>query len=174
MIDKLLTFPGKTENGIFTFSIDAEKNYLEKTAAEYHPTIGAYINDARPINGVTQILLTALGAGEWWGNNVNGDYFREIMLAHEGENYGYRTFKTMAKVYKHHLNKPDKHPNYGDVLLTVYNPVYHRVELIVGVRNADAPDIEKRMENGDYPEWSMGCRVPFDVCNICGNKAGER
>jgi hypothetical protein len=172
-MDKLLLFPGASEKGIFTFVVDTEQSHLIKTAAEYHPTIAAYINSAKKIPGKTQILLTALGAGEYWGPNVNGDYFPESSLAHEGEKYGYRTFKTNAKVYKHHINK-DPTAAYGDVGLSVYNPRYHRVELIVLLDNERAPDIVERVEAGEYPEWSMGCRVPYDECNNCGNKAPTR
>lgn len=155
-MDKLLLFPGRTDKGIFTYVIDAEKNYLEKTAAEYHPTIASYINSAKPIKGKTQILLTALGAGEWWGCNVNGDYFPEIALAHEGDKYGYKTFEHYAKVFKHHVNKDPK-AAYGDISLAVYNPVFHRAELIVALDNSRAPDIAQRIDNGEYPDVSMGC-----------------
>lgn len=172
-MDKLLIFPGKTEKGIFTFLLDHEVGHLTKTAAEYHPEIAAYINAAKPIPNKTQILLTALGAGEWWGCNVNGDYFPENALAHPGEDYGYRTFETTAKVYRHHINKDPK-ASYGDVPLAVYNPKYHRVELIVAVDNNRGIDIVRMIEDGEYPEWSMGCRVPYDICSVCGNKAPTR
>ena len=172
-MDKLLTYPGKTEKGIFTFVLDAERTHLEKTAAEYHPTIASYIHEAKPIPGRMQILLTALGAGEYWGNNVNGDYFPEQELAHEGPDYGYKTFESMAKVYRHHINK-DPNKSYGDVPLAVYNPTYHRVELIVSVDLKKGMAITNMIDNDEYPEWSMGCRVPYDVCVICKNKAPTR
>lgn len=172
-MDKLLIFPGKTEKGIFTFLLDSDHSHLTKTAAEYHPEIAAYVHGAKPIPGKTLVLLTALGAGEWWGCNVNGDYFPETALAYPGDDYGYRTFKIYAKVFKHHINK-DPNANYGEVALAVYNPKYHRVELIVALDNVKASDIVESINNGDYPEWSMGCRVPYDICSICGNKAPTR
>ena len=172
-MEKLLLFPGRTDRGIFTYVIDNELPYLVKTASEYHPEIANYINSAKKILGKTQILLTALGAGEVWGSNINGDFFPESGLSHFGEDYGYKTFEYSAKMYKHHINK-DPTAAYGDVALSVYNPKYHRVELILVLDNAKAPDIAERMDNGDYPEWSMGCKVPFDVCSICGNKAPTR
>lgn len=101
-MDKLLIFPGRTEQGVFNYVIDTEKTHLEKTACEYHPTIADYIHNAKPIPGKIQILLTALGAGETWGFNANGDYFPEAALAHEGQDYGYKTFESTAKIYKHH------------------------------------------------------------------------
>jgi hypothetical protein len=30
------------------------------------------------------------------------------------------------------------------------------------------------MDRGEHPEVSMGCRVPHDVCSICGNKAAKK
>jgi hypothetical protein len=172
-MDKLLIFPGKTEQGIFTFLINEETTFLTKTAAQYHPEIAAYINAAKQIPGKTQILLTALGAGEYWGCNVNGDYFPELSLAHGGDDYGFKTFQKYAKIYKHHVNK-DPNASYGDVALAVYNPIYHRVELIVMLDNTKAADIVDAINRGEYPDWSMGCRVPWDECNICGHKAPKR
>ena len=172
-MDKLLLFPGKTEKGVFTHLIDYERSYLQKTASQgaYHPTIASYISSAKQIPGKTQILLTALGSGEYWGDNANGDYFPESELAYDGtEDYGYRTFMKYAKIYKHHVNK-NPHAAFGDVPLAVFNPAFHRVELIVLLDNAKAPDIADHIDNGNYPDWSMGTRIPYDVCSICGNKA---
>ena len=172
-MDKLITFPGKSERGIFTYIIDTEHSFLTKTASEYHPEIAAYINNAKRIEGKTQVLLTALGAGEYWGNNANGDYFSESSLAYPGPEYGYKTFMAHAKVYKHHVNK-DPNAAYGDVKLSVYNPIFHRVELIIILDNKKAPDIVEKINSGLYPEWSMGAKVKYDVCSICGNKARTR
>src|SRR5512135_3518387 len=118
-MDKLLLFPGADSKGVYTFLIEQEKGHLVKTAAEYHPTIAAYIRNAKTIPGKTQILLTALGAFEYWGNNRNGDSFPEESLAHEGDEYGYKTFEKYAKIYKHHINKDPK-AAYGEVPLAVY------------------------------------------------------
>lgn len=172
-MDKLLLFPGKTEKGIFTHLIEHERSYLTKTASQgqFHPTIANYINEAKPIPGKSQILLTALGSGEYWGDNANGDYFPESELDYEGtEDYGYRTFMRYAKIYKHHVNK-NPHAAFGDVPLAVFNKQFHRVELIVHLDTAKAPDIAEQIEHGHYPDWSMGTRIPYDVCSICGNRA---
>lgn len=174
MMDKLLTFRSDPNKGFFNFVIGNKRNtYLEKTASEYHPTIAAYINSAKPIPGKTQVLLTALGAGEFFGPNVNGDYFPESALAYEGPEYGHKTFVTHATVYKHHINK-DPSAGYGKVLLSVYNPVYHRVELIIAIDNDRGMDIIEKIERGEEVSWSMGCKIPFDECSICGNKAPTR
>ena len=172
-MDKLLQYPGKTEQGVNTFLVEYEKDHLTKTASEYNPIIASYLASAKPIPGITQVLLTALGAGEYWGDNVNGDFFGEDQLSYEGPEYGYKTFETLAHVYKHHINK-DPNKSYGNVIRSVYNPIFHRVELIVGVRHGTGQDIVDRIESGDYPMWSMGTKIPYDICSICGNKAPNR
>lgn len=169
-MDKLLTFSSRNERGVFAYVLGKDSNHLVKTAAEFHPQVAQYIREAKQIPGKTQLLLTALGAGEIWGQNANGDFFPRESLSHEGEDYGYQTFTSNAKVYKHHVNKDPKR-SYGDVLLAVYNPVYHRVELIVTIDHTTAPEIIAKVEAGEPVDFSMGTRVPWDECNICGHRA---
>lgn len=172
-MEKQIVLQSANEKGVFCYLVGTNDTFLTKTAAEYHPTIASYISQAKPITGKTQILLTALGAYEYWGSNSNGDAFKEEDLAYDGPEYGFRTFVTHAKLYKHHVNK-DPTKSYGHVALAVYNSKYHRVELIVVVDNEKAPDIAERINNGDLLEFSMGTKVKYDVCSICGNKAPTR
>lgn len=175
-MDKLLTFQTQTDKGIFLYTVGEGRDqvFLEKTAsAEFHPEIAQYIKTAHKIPGKTQLLLTALGAGEFYGSNVNGDFFPEGPLKNPTPEFGYKTFERMAHVYKHHVNKDPK-KSYGTVALSVWNNTMKRVELIVITDDAKAPDIVERVNRGEYPEVSMGCRVPYDVCSICGNKAKTR
>jgi hypothetical protein len=169
-MDKLLTFSSRTSQGVFAYVLGKDTNHLIKTAAEFHPQIAQYIREAKPIPGKTQLLLTALGAGEIWGQNANGDYFPREALAYEGKDYGYQTFTEHAKLYKHHINKDPKR-SFGDVALSVYNPTYHRVELIITVNHSTAPEIVEKIDNGEAVDFSMGCRVPWDECNVCGHRA---
>lgn len=169
-MDKIINFSGRTEQGVFAYVLGKETPYLEKTAAEYHPQIAEFIRNAKSVPGRTQILLTALGSGEYYGANVNGDYFPEAALAHEGDDYGYQTFKKFAKVYKHHINK-DPLKSYGDVLVGVYNNSYKRVELIISIDNEKCPEEVAKINSGEPIDFSMGCRVPWDECSICGNRA---
>jgi hypothetical protein len=171
-VEKLLTFHGRSDRGVFNYVIDHSHSFLEKTAAEYHPKIASYIANAKPIPGAIQVLLTALGAGEYWGANANGDYFPRDALAHDGTDYGHQTF-LQAHPYMHHVNK-DPAKSYGKVTLSVYNPAYQRVELIIVIQKDKAPDLAARIDAGEMVDWSMGCKVPFDVCSICGNKAPNR
>lgn len=112
--------------------------------------------------------VIAMGAGDFYGCNKNGDYFPEkslIMYHH--------TFEDNAKVFKEHNNKYNS-PYYGKPVKSWYNPTMHRVELILAVDRAKAPDIVTKVERGEVPEVSMGARVPHDVCSICGNKASKK
>lgn len=104
-------------------------------------------------------------------SNVNQDFFPESGLKHDGLDYGHKTFERFAKLYKHHVNKDPKR-SYGDVLYSHYDDDMHRVLLVIAVDRDKAPDICQKIEvEGQYPDVSMGCKVPYDVCSICHKKA---
>jgi hypothetical protein len=49
-----------------------------------------------------------------------------------------------------------------------------RGELLIKVQNDKwAPELEK-MANGEDPPFSMSCKVPYDICSACLNKAPSR
>lgn len=175
-MDKLLDFDTRNENGVFAYTIGKgrDKGYLEKTAsAQFHPDIAKYISEAVSTPGKVQVLLIALGAGEYYGPNRNGDFFPAASLSYGGQEYGHKTFETGAHVFKHHINK-DPLKAYGVVNLSVWNEKMKRVELIITVEEAKAPDLVDKINAGENLAVSMGCRVPYDVCSICGNKAKTR
>lgn len=169
-MEKYVQFSTKNERGVFLFDLASkmDQGYLSKTASasEYHPVIAEYVKNAAPIDGVMQLLVTAMGAGEYYGENKNGDYFPEDALREYC-----KTFESDGHIFKHHRNKYGKDPDYGVPALAVWNDRMKRVELILHLNKAKAPDIVARIEAGEYPDLSMGCRVPYDVCNCCGNKA---
>ena len=100
-------------------------------------------------------------------SNRNGDSFPEKSL----KEY-HKTFETNANVYIHHKNKPKLgHRIYGKVLHSHYNEKMHRVELVIELDIIAAPDIKERIDKKENVAVSMGCRVKFDECSICGNKA---
>jgi hypothetical protein len=54
-----------------------------------------------------------------------------------------------------------------------------RVELIIRLdrekaRLEGADGIITRIDNGEFPDVSMGCKVPFDVCSICDHRSKTR
>lgn len=163
---------------------------FSKTASE----ASDYIKSVQPLPGKTIVLVLALGAYETYDLNRNGDGFNEfpykpgykVTCGHPACQKGdawvsrgelitdhFKTFEQYATIYKHHQNK-DPSKSYGDVLKAFWNPQMHRVELLLGIDNVKAPDIVQRIADGEYPAVSMGCRIAYDVCTICGHRAPTR
>lgn len=150
-----------------------------------------FIGNIRPRDDGRYILLNALGAGEYWGVNKNGDYFPEWSLLGEEPTvavqdyvrskslpmppiWGFKTFELFAYPYEHH-NNSDPMLSIGErVLCAAYNERMHRVELIVFIDKNKAPGLVKRIDNGEYIPWSMGAKLLWDTCSICGNAAKNR
>jgi hypothetical protein len=201
MLSKQIIFSGKDKYGhVLCQPILGEASpYLEKTASvsfkpsNLHPAIQRLIKDgsiSKTDKGI-YVLVSALGAAEYWGSNVNGDSFPEASLINSPSDwinkpiekmkeigkdwpYGYPTFMN-AYPFKHHANK-DPSRAFGHVVLAVWNPQMFRVELVVYLDKAKckefgAEDVYQRIENGEYPDVSMGCKVPYDRCSICGHKS---
>jgi len=162
---KFLDFEPYSDNGV-PYIVRLHSDYLEKTASMDSDLKNA-IDSLEAKDGKIYLLVNALGAGEYWSSNKNGDYFPDKIL----KQY-HKTFEALAQVYKHHKNKPHQGDRtYGKVVFSHYNDEMHRVELIIEVDKKAAPDIVERIERGELPALSMGCKVPFDICSVCGNKA---
>lgn len=141
---------------------------LVKAAADER--VKSYVMDSLKIQpGKMYLHINAMGAGEYYGPNRNGDYFPEEIL----KKY-YKTFETSpAHVFRHHVNK-DPARAIGKVIFALYNERMHRVELVAEVDRNLGSDVEDRIAQGDFPATSMACKTPYDVCSICGNKAHTR
>ena len=130
---------------------------LEKIAGDKHPAIVRYMRELRPDPKYQYVLMTPMGAYEFWGMNVNGDVFPELALSFDMEKddpakvlraleakwlrphgkhvppgnyrqFGFKTFLNALR-YRHHVNK-NPEISYGDITLSVYNPAMRRVEVI--------------------------------------------
>lgn len=149
-----------------------------------HASVGHdYFKTINPIPGKSIVYVLAVSSWEYYGENRNGDSFPELpykedmnppwisskdtLLQH------YKSFETHAHNYRHHANK-DPEKAVGSVMKAFWNPSMHRVELLVMLVNSKAPDLAERIAAGEYPPVSMGTRVPYDVCSICGNRAPTR
>lgn len=150
-----------------------------------------YIKNVVPEPGKTHLLLLAMGAEETYGPNRNGDGFSEYPVpargkeaADRGERWWispgqeltktYKTFETNpAHCFKHHNNK-NKDNASGFVKKAFWNPRMHRVELLTVIDNEKDAEWVERVEAGEYPACSMGCKIKYDVCSRCGNKAPSR
>jgi hypothetical protein len=185
---KVSFFQGETEHGPQAIPLfGPADDVFEKTAApSLMSEVTRYISTLRPSKDSQYVLLNAMGAGEYWGSNINGDYFPEAALIHAPDDwtgnplldklrakdwpYGYPTFY-YAHPYAHHRNK-DATRAFGEVELTVWNPRMKRVELIARV-DKDKCDqfggvpVWDKLQAGQYPDVSMGCKVPYDTCSIC-------
>jgi hypothetical protein len=181
--------------------ISSRGGELEKTAGRRHPAIETYLRALRPDPQYQFVLMQPMGASEYWGRNINGDYFPETSLDFDFKGpgrdariaqivsrfltpfgkslppfpireFGYRTFENALR-YRHHINK-DPNIAYGDIVLSVWNPFTKKVEVVVRhwrekARQLGAYEIIDDIDHGRPRQISMGCRVPFDVCTICGH-----
>ncbi len=154
---------------------------MNKTASAYSPELMKIIVGMKRREDRYYVVVNALGSYEVWGCNRNGDGFPEEGLTHKSlrtdmgtpNDYGYKTFEYYARVYKHHVNKDPKR-SFGEIIFAHWNPVLHRIELIVAINRVTGKDIIDALEAGNLVAVSMGCKVRYDECNICGNHAKTR
>jgi hypothetical protein len=137
------------------------------------------LQDYRPAADELPIHLNAIGATEGYGHNRNGDGFTEkTCQAH------HHTFVKHAHFYENHKNK-DPAKSFGIVKASAYNPRMRRIELLIlGNMNKAAAarhgglvldeNTQAKFERGDLVPFSMACKVAFDVCSNCMNKAASR
>ncbi len=145
----------------------------------------SFADDELPVHAL------GIGATEAYGSNRNGDGFNEKIcqarhhtfvsrpLSHvkEGEHGG-------ARVYTHHNNKnPLK--SYGYVKASAYNEKMRRIELLLAVNTKESAarrngglvlpeEYLEKLSNSELLPFSMACKLPYDVCAICHNKAAHR
>lgn len=140
---------------------------MVKSAADSR--INEYVSTITPSPDKVYVHILAMGAGEYFGSNRNGDYFPEknLIACHE-------TFSTSpAHIFKHHINK-DPSIAMGQVVYSIYNERMHRVEVIAWIDRVKGREIILKLDQGQFPATSMACHTPFDTCSICGNKARSR
>lgn len=149
--------------------------HMSKTASQ-SPAMD-YIRTVEPQPGKTIVLVIGLGDQETYGPNRNGDGFPsepvpgkisadEVLTKH------YKTYEN-AHVYENHVNH-DPAKAIGRVLKAFWNALMHRVEVLEDFDHEKAPHLLNRLTNGEFPSKSMGTKIPFDRCSICGNKAPTR
>jgi len=162
-----------------------DRDWMRKRAA----VLTKEISDVRPEKDHTFIHLISMGSMEHYGFNRNGDGFNEKSARFEfpepmkdgpssimldgGLGQFHQTFIKYANVYKDHVNKDPKLAS-GLIVAAAVNPDMHRGELLIKVQNDKwAPELEKLARDEDLA-FSMSCRVPYDICTICGHKAANR
>lgn len=186
-MDKVGFFQGSEEFGPAAVPLfGLADSYFEKTAsANLLPEVAAFIAALKPQNDCQYVLVNAMGAGEYYSSNINGDRFSEAALIHRPDKwtgvpavdkitardwaYGFPTFYR-AHVYAHHRNK-DATRALGFVELAAWNPHMKRVELITRLEKErcqmyGGEGVWDKLKAGGYPDVSMGTKVPFDTCSI--------
>lgn len=165
---KLLDFKATDVNGDRCFHVITPSSNIIKLASEasWAPKIAEKIKEITPAEGKIYVVITALGAGEYYGCNINGDYFPEDVLKETCH-----TFVTKGSPFMHHSNTATSKV-YGKILVADYNDHMHRVEIITEYDTAKLPKkYVDKLNNGDIVHTSMGCRVPYDICSICNHIA---
>lgn len=180
---KVLEFPQEDATGLlFSEVIRRDHSMTKQASADLHPEIAKFIAGLKSEPDCVYILVNALGAGEYYGANQNGDWFSEAALDPPewrdkpvtAETTGYRSFYN-ANLFRNHRNQ-DPTQGFGKIVCAVYNQAMHRVELIIRVDKKLAEkfghgDLYGKLEAGERIATSMGTRVPYDTCSLCGNKS---
>lgn len=110
------------------------------------------------------LWIRIISSGEYYGPNKNGDYFPTTELES-----CYHTFNE-ANVFKNHENKHIEKA-IGKIFSVRWNPIMKCVEIFKGIDKKIAPEIARGFLKGYMTDVSMGCKVPYTICSICGNKA---
>ena len=111
------------------------------------------------------VHLIAMGCGEDYGFNKNGDYWPREMLIR-----CHQTFVKNGHFFREHRNRDPKLA-IGSVKAGAWNEKMGRVELVVwGDKRKAEPEYE-RAKAGKMSSYSMSCRVPYDRCSCCDHKA---
>jgi len=136
-------------------------DWLQKEAS-VTPESVHFFDNLKPKPDHVYLLTIAMTAGEFFGANKNGDYFREQDL----KKY-YKDFKG-AGVFWNHDNK-DMSKSSGKVIEAFYNEHMHRVELIIEFHKDKARYIPSYIKDKKPIAVSMGLKTSSEVCCICGN-----
>ncbi|MHA1302093.1 MAG: hypothetical protein ACTSPI_00125 [Candidatus Heimdallarchaeaceae archaeon] len=167
-MNKIIEIPYLTKKNEPSITL-VRPNYREKYAeTKFGSEVYHDLEDFEGKKDKTYILVVSVSPKKYWGQNKNHDGFSEYWLKKK-----HHTFCTNGTFYKNHVNKDPK-KNYGDNEASWYDDEMKRVLVLIGVDNNKAPDIVEDVENGKKIGISMGCRIPYDVCYICGNKAETR
>lgn len=157
--------------------LEGRRNGYKFASSDVHD----FCASVRPQPGKRYVLVLAMSAGEYYGPNRNGDAFSEgpisgagglLITAEQALVHHYKSFEEHGRTYVHHINHNPKN-SYGRVVRAFYNWKMHRVELLLEIDTNKARDqfFLAKIEGNDFPGVSMGCRIPYDVCSICGNRA---
>ena len=111
------------------------------------------------------VHLIAMGDGETYGQNRNGDYWPK-----EANSKYHDTFVTNGHFFREHNNRSED-VSIGHVKASAYNADMGRIELVIHGDKKKAEEEYELAKQGKALSFSMSARVPNDRCNICDNVA---
>lgn len=190
MISKIL-MSGYDNSGSFPpaeiipqFSKGLDRDTLKKRASIFDSEYDKF--ERKP--GVTYIHLISCAAGEHYGPNSRADFYNGDSYVHEyphpekgaastrildgGLNkYHNDTFMREGGVYTEHYSSRDGAKPQGYIVAAKVNPVMHRGELIIGVKDKSWEDDLQKLSKGTPLKFSIGADVASDNCSICNHVA---
>jgi hypothetical protein len=132
-----------------------------KQANLYEQILKDYVSSP----GKTAVHTIAMTSSDKYGFNRNGDGWTMENLKRD-----HPSFVKHAKVFRHH-NNTSSDPSYGVVKASMYNEDMDRVELLLELDDVKcAEELSLLEKEGSFPV-SMACRIKYDVCSICANRA---
>ena len=123
----------------------------------------AMIRNHAPDDDHFGVHLIAMGAGEFYSFNKNGDWWTK-----EGLIKYHPTFVSHGNLFREHLNQDPK-KRIGVVKASAYNLEMERVELVVWGDKRKAEKEYARAKTGKELAFSMSARVPYDKCLPAGS-----
>jgi hypothetical protein len=169
-----------------TFSKGFDKDQLEKIASEEAIKYEEWV-DIMPKEGKAYVHVVTTGAGEFYGPNVNADYYNEdhcrVIFPKPGAGIEktatldgglrkyHNTYMKHGGVYTEHQNSRKGFEKQGNIFAERYNDKMHRGELILELDVDKWRPTLQKLASGDPVFLSQGSSLKFDVCSICGNRA---
>ncbi len=146
------------------FSIHEDLNGLRKSASSSLFS-AADLDSVRPDKDHFLIHNVLVGDEETYGQNRNGDSFPKDACTRR-----VNTFVSDGANYREHRNRSPKQ-RLGPIKKAGFAPKERRIE-IIGWWNKKAAEEEYEMAKaGKALSFSMSCRVPWDECSCCKNRA---
>lgn len=190
---KLIESSNIPDNSFISVSLENryEKDFTKTAAVRDLPAeVDEAIKNMKRKKNHSYVLTTAMGDGETWGANKNGDYFpydslmglqnTSVWKEEAGKDerldgamdpkHRYKTFED-AHFFHHHKNKIERgDPHFGYVEKAIWNQKMRTVLLIIGVDRAKDPETAGMIDENQLIAVSMGAKLPWDRCSICGSK----
>jgi len=123
------------------------------------------IESNQPDKDHFMVHLIAMGDGEAYGPNRNGDWWPKKA----NQDY-HDTFVSNGHFFREHNNRDPKKA-IGIVKASAYNEDMSRIELVIHGDKKKAEEEYELAKEGKALSFSMSARVPNDRCNVCGNVA---